>query len=249
MSTSVAPQATSPSRRVAAQAALELRINLRNGEQLLLTLGIPLLLLISLSTFLTLNGDGVNVVTPGIMALAVLSTAFTGLAIATGFERRYGVIRSLGRSPLGRSGLLVGKTLAMIMIEVLQFALIVIVATLLGWQPQGSWLSAIVLIVLGTAALSACGFLLAGVMRAEAVLAVANAAFIVLMLAGGIVVPLDRLPSGLAAIAALTPSGALAQGLRDVLTHGEALPLGAVGVLIAWTAAAGIAGARWFKWS
>ena len=249
MSTSLAPQADSPWRRVRAQAGLELRINLRNGEQLLLTLGIPLLLLIALSTFLTLGGDGINDVTPGIMALAVLSTAFTGLAIATGFERRYGVIRALGRSPLGRTGLLLGKTVAILLIEALQFALIVLVATVLGWDPQGSWWSAIVLVVLGTAALSACGFLLAGIMRAEAVLAVANATFLVLMLAGGIVVPLDRLPAGLAAVAGLTPSGALAQGLRDVLTDGEALPLMAVGVLVAWTVAAGIAGARWFKWS
>ncbi len=53
---------------------------------------------------LELAHAAVDVFTPGVLALAVMSTAFTSLAIATGFERRYGVIKRLGASPLPRSG-------------------------------------------------------------------------------------------------------------------------------------------------
>ena len=247
------PGAASLPRMLAAQTGLELRLLLRNGEQLVLTLVLPVLLLLvfSYAPVGSLVDGGprpVDVVAPGILALAVLSTAFTGQAIATGFERRYGVLKRLGATPLPRWGLLAAKTGAVLAVEVLQVALLVAVALTLGWSPRPALLSAAVLLVLGTAAFSALGLLMAGTLRAEATLAAANLVYVVLLLAGGVVVPLDRYPTALRPVLELSPLGALSEGLRDVLQRGVGLPLAAVGVLLAWALVAGVLAARTFRW-
>lgn len=246
------PGAAPRSRILAAQAAAEIRMTLRNGEQLLLTLVIPLLLLVALSHLpadVVGHSPAVDAVAPGILALAVISTAFTGQAIATGFERRYGVLTLLGSTPLGRSGLLVAKTLGVLVVEAVQVVLISVLALALGWHPVGSPVIAVLLLVLGTAAFSSLGLLLAGTLRAEATLAVANAIYLLLVAVGGVVIPADRLPAALAPLVSLLPSAALGQGLRDVLLHGEVLPLGSVAVLLVWAVAGSVATARTFRWS
>lgn len=246
------PGAAPRTRILVAQTAAEIRMTLRNGEQLLLTLVIPLLLLVGLShlpTDVVGHSPAIDAVTPGILALAVISSAFTGLAIATGFERRYGVLKLLGATPLGRSGLLVAKTLGVLVVELVQVVLIVVVAWLLGWHPVGSPLSAAVLLVLGTAAFASLGLLLAGTLRAEATLAVANGLYLLLIAVGAVVIPAGRMPAALEPLVTLLPSAALGQGLRDVLLHGDALPLGSVAVLLVWTAIGSVAASRTFRWS
>lgn len=247
-----APGAAPRGRILLAQTLAEVRMTLRNGEQLLLTLVIPLLVLVALSKLpadVVGHDPAIDAVAPGVLALAVLSTAFTGQAIATGFERRYGVLRLLGSTPLGRTGLLVAKTAAVLVVEAVQVLLIAAVAFALGWHPVGSWACAVVLLVLGTAAFSALGLLLAGTLRAEATLAVANGLYLLMLALGGVVIPADRLPGPLAAVVPLLPSAALGQGLRDVLLHGLGFPLAAAGVLLVWGVVAGVATARTFRWS
>ena len=244
---------TAPRRRILlTQTAAEIRMTLRNGEQLLLTLVIPLVLLVGLSKLpesVVGHSPAIDAVAPGILALSVMSTAFTGQAIATGFERRYGVLRLLGSTPLGRSGLLVSKTLGVLAVEAVQVVLVSVVALALGWSPQGSPVAALLLLVLGTAAFSALGLLIAGTLRAEATLAAANAIYLLLLVVGGVVIPADRLPSAVQPLVSALPSAALGQGLRDVLLHGQGLPLGAASVLVVWAAVAGWATARTFRWS
>jgi len=246
------PGAASRSRILRTQTAAEIRMTLRNGEQLLLTLVIPLVLLVALSKLpesVVGHSPAIDAVAPGILALSVMSTAFTGQAIATGFERRYGVLRLLGSTPLGRSGLLVSKTLGVLAVEAVQVVLVSAVAFALGWHPQGNPVNAVLLLVLGTAAFSALGLLIAGTLRAEATLAAANAIYLLLLVVGGVVLPADRLPTAVRPLVSALPSGALGQGLRDVLLHGEGVPLGAAGVLLAWAALAGWATSRTFRWS
>ncbi len=231
------PGAAPLPRMVAAQTSLETRLLLRNGEQLLLTLVIPLVLLgVLASTEIVDTGPGeaVDFLVPGIIALAVMSTAFTGQAIATGFERRYGVLKRLGASPLPRWGLLVAKTLCVLLVEALQIALICVLGLLLGWSPHGSPLGVAVLVLVGTAAFSGLGLLMAGTLRAEATLAAANLVYLLLLVGGGVIVPLDRFPDGVQAVLELTPAAALSEGLRDVLVDGAGVPWGPVGVLAAW---------------
>jgi ABC-2 type transport system permease protein len=245
------PGAANWTRAVLSTAALEVRLMMRNGEQLLLTLGIPVILLIGLSTlhFITLGpGPAVNWATPGVMTLAIMSTAFTAQAIATGFDRRSGALTILGSTPLGRDGLLAGKTLGVVCIELIQFAILVPLAFALGWQPHGDPASVVGYLIIGTAAFSALGFALAGALRAEAVLAAANAIWLVLLLIGGTVIPLDRLPHWLAVIAAGTPSGALGAGLRSVLVYGDSIAGWPVVVLLVWTAIGTFIALKTFKW-
>ena len=249
-----APGAAPLPRMVLAQAGLELRTLLRNGEQLVLTLIIPVLLLAAFSQEdLVSYGPGrrIDFLVPGILALAVLSTAFTSQAIATGFERRYGVLKRLGTTPLSRRGLISAKTLTVLVVEVLQSVLIVAVALGLGWQPHGgaaAVASVILLMVAGTAAFSGLALLLAGTLRAEATLAAANLLYLVMLGIGGVVFPLTKFPPSAQPLLRLLPAGALSTGLRSVLQYGSGLPVRDLLVLVLW-AAAGIAlAARFFRW-
>jgi ABC-2 type transport system permease protein len=247
------PGAAGVRRRVLAQAGLELRTQTRNGEQLLLTVLIPVGLLLFL-TWVPLGNVATNprvaFVAPGILALAVMSTAFTGLAIQTGFERRYGVLKRLGATPLTAGNLLAAKTLAVLAVETVQVVLITAVAVALGWRPTLTAGAALVLLLMGTAAFVALGLLLAGTLRAEATLAVANLVYLVLLLLGGIVVPLTAFPDGLAHVLRFLPSAALAEGLRQAFGSGPAhgWPVFSLVVLTAWAGCAVALTARTFRW-
>jgi ABC-2 type transport system permease protein len=245
-----APGAAPVLRRITRQAAIELRLLLRNGEQLLLTIVIPTALLVVLvhAPLADIPSPHTDFLVPGMLALAVMSTAFTGQAIATGFERRYGVLRRLGVTPLGRVGMLAGKTLAVLAIEVLQVALLVAVGVAVGWQPHGSIASAAGLIVLGTVTFSALALLMAGTLRAEATLAAANLVYLLLLVVSGIAFSLNGFSASVRAGLRLLPSAALADGLRAALGPGAAAPGRAWIVLAVWAVVAAGAAARWFRW-
>jgi ABC-2 type transport system permease protein len=247
-----APGAAPLSSMVGSQAGLELRMILRNGEQLLLTVVIPVLVLTVFSSIrlmdLGTRHERVDFLAPGVLALAVMSTAFTGLAIGTGFERRYGALKRLGATPLPRWALLVSKALAVLMVEVLQTALLCAVAFALGWGPRGSFLAVGLLMLVGTAAFSALGLLMAGTLRAEATLAAANLVYLLFLVSGGIAVPLDRFPDSARPVLDALPAGALSEGLREVLRGGSPLGWTHVAVLALWAAVAGVLTARTFRW-
>lgn len=243
--------ASTAATQVRAQAGYEFRLVMRNGEQLLLTLIIPLVLLVGL-TYMPFIKSGdqprVSLVVPGVIALAVMSTAFTAQAISVGFDRRYGVLKLLGVTPLSRLRLLLAKTCAILAIEAIQLVLILAVASLLGWRPEGNLPAALVLVVLGTASFSALSFALAGVLRAEATLAAANAIYLLLLLAGGTVIPRDQMPGWLGTFGQLLPSGALGNGLRDVMASGSAIPVTSILVLVLWGAVGAAIAHRTFRW-
>ncbi len=239
---------------VRAQAAMEARLLLRNGEQLLLAVAVPLLVLVGgqQADGLVDLGPGrrIDVLTPGVVALAVLSTSFTSVAIATGFERRYGLLKRLGASPLPRPALIAGKTGAVLLVEALQLSLIAAVALGLGWRPHGgvaAGLSLILLVLTGTAAFVALGLLMAGTLRAETTLAAANLVYLLLLAGGGVVIPLHRYPDSVQPAMGLLPTGALAEGLRETL-GGGALGATHLAVLAGWAVAAGVLAARTFRW-
>jgi ABC-2 type transport system permease protein len=250
-----APGAAPVRAMVTAQAAAETRSLLRNGEQLLLTLIIPLLLLSMMSLEPIINFGGglsrIDFMTPGIMALAVMSTAFTSQAIATGFERRYGVLKRLGATPLSRGGLITAKTLTVLLVELLQSVLILALALGIGWRPHAAVAAVVVvplLLLLGTAAFSGLALALAGSIRAEATLAAANLVWFVLLGTGGVVFPLTKFPSALRHFCELLPTGALSTGLRSVLAHGVAFPVGNVVTLLVWAVFGVVLASRIFKW-
>jgi ABC-2 type transport system permease protein len=232
------------------QAAMELKLVLRNGEQLLLTLIIPtvLLVLFAKAPIADLPKPRIDFLLPGVLALAVMSTAFTGQAIGTGFERRYGVLRRLGTTPLTRTALLTAKTTAVIAVEILQIGLLCLVALALGWSPHGSVLPVIGLLLLGTAAFSTLGLLMAGTLRAEATLAAANLVYLVLLVLGGVAFPLSDFSPGVRDVLQYLPISALSGGLRAVLAH-DASATGRDWLTLAvWTAMGGATAARFFRW-
>ena len=236
---------------VAAQSAMEARLMLRNGEQLLLAVVIPVIVLIggvkgADRLGLDLAHPPVDVFTPGVLALAVMSTAFTSLAIATGFERRYGVIKRLGSSPLPRSGLLAGKVGGLLVIETMQVAVIVVVGLALGWEPADGLIGALLAVVVGTGTFAALGLFLAGILRAEATLAAANLVYLLLMAGGAVVLPTSAY-GAFGHVAAWLPSGALGNGLRSALINGT-LNLHSVTVLLVWSLVAAVLTARTFSW-
>lgn len=240
------------SQRVAAQARFETLAMLRNAEQLLVAVVLPAMALVGLvvSSAAPLGeGRRVDLAVPGVLALCVISSAFTGQAIATGFDRRYGVLRLLGSTPLGRGGLLAGKALAVLVVVALQFAVIGALGLALGWEPRWSGIpAALITTLLGAWAFVALALLLAGTLRAEGVLAVANIIWVALLAVGGVVIPGAELPSGLRAVVDLLPSGALGDGLRANLGSGQAT-FAAWLVLLVWAAVASALASRLFRWS
>jgi ABC-2 type transport system permease protein len=239
---------------VRAQSGLELRTLARNGEQLLLTLIVPLLLLLAFGheNLISVGTPSrINFIVPGILALAVMSTAFTSQAIGTGFERRYGVLKRLGAAPLSRSGLIAAKTVTVLAVEIIQFALVLAVGAMLGWQPVAS-LAAVVwvplLLLAGTAAFSGLALLMAGTLRAEATLAAANLLYLIMLGLGAVLFPLTKFPAGIRPVLRLLPADALADGLRGVLSAGTGLPVRDLVVLCAWAVATIAVAARTFRW-
>lgn len=242
-------------RQVRAQTLMEARLLVRNGEQLLLAVVIPLMVLVG--GVLALDRIGldlggrraIDLLTPGVLALAVMSTSFTSLAIATGFERRYGVLKRLGTAPLPRSGLLTGKVGALLLVQVLQAVTLVAVALAMGWSPAGGavgWGAAAVVAIAGTAAFASLGLLVAGTLRAEATLAAANLIYLLLLAGGAVVLPASTY-GGFAPVAAYLPSGALGEGMRGALLDGS-LALGPLAVLVVWAALGTVLTARTFRW-
>lgn len=239
--------------RAVAQMRWELRLLFRNGEQLLLTFVIPIALLVGLSVTDLLPGyyatDRPARALATVLAVSVISAAFTSLAIATGFERRSGSLRFLGTTPLTRLELMVGKSVATLAVTVLSSAAVLIAAIVLGWRAGTGSLWALPALFLGTAAFATCGFALAGLFRAEAVLAIANGLFLALILFGGVIVPASSLPGPVAALVPWLPSGALANALTQTLVNGTAPSLSSVLVLAGWLIAGAAVSARTFRWS
>jgi ABC-2 type transport system permease protein len=239
---------------LAAQSRAELVLTLRRGESVLLTLIIPILLLVFFSSVDILPKpvgvqESVDFLAPGILALAIMSTAMVGLGIATGFERQYGVLKRLGSTPLGRPRLLGAKTNSIVAVEVLQVIILVAVAAAVGWNPVDTHVgAAVVAIVLGTVAFAGLGLLMAGTLRGEVVLAAANGLYIVFLLVGGMVVPLSKLPAGIRPLARALPAGALSDALHHSLGGGHVNGSAYWFVLLAWAVAAPVAAALTFKW-
>jgi ABC-2 type transport system permease protein len=242
-------------RPLAAQTGAEVYMTLRRGETLLLTIGIPVVFLLffsSLSVVSTPTPKAVDFFVPGILALAVMSTAMVSLGIATGFERGYGVLKRLGSTPLGRPRLLGAKIVTVVAVELVQAAVLVPVGLGLGWNPGGAGSAAvpaaIAAVLLGSTAFAGIGLFMAGVLKAEVNLAAANGLYLVLLLLGGMIVPITKLPSGLQTFAKLLPAEALSAALHATLGAGAAVPAESWVVLAVWAVAAPLAAALTFRW-
>ena len=234
--------------RVRARAAFETRTLLANGEQLLVSLVLPALALVGLtySSVLPVGTRG-DLALAGALALAVVSTAFTGQAISTGFDRRAGVLRLLGTTPLGRDGLLAAKCVAVLSVLGLQVIVLGALGGALGARPQaGGVLPLLLSLLLGSATFVALALLLAGTLRAEAVLALANLLW-VLLLGLGLLLPTDQLPGALGTVAALLPSGALGDAVRLAFVDGG-WPWTQWAVLVGWGLVGALFGRRFFRW-
>lgn len=237
--------------RTLARARFETATLLRNGEQLLVSVIIPIFVLVGLTVFLDTwvgSASGVETAAPSALAVALVSSAFTSQSIATGFDRRNGVLRFAATTPLGRDGWLAGKILAVLVLQVLQLLLIGGAAALLGWRPDPAGVPlALLAWALGTIAFLTLGLTLAGRLRWEAVLALGNTLFLV-FIALGLAVPVSALPDGLAPLVTLLPSGALGELLRGALGPGTADPRQLV-VLLAWGILGTLGVVRGFRWS
>lgn len=241
-------------RALTAQSRTEVLLTLRRGESVLLTLGIPVALLVFLSLTDILPvpegvDDPVDFLFPGVLALAVMSAAMVGPAIATGFEREYGVLKRLAVTPLGRPALVTAKIVGILAVEVVQLVVLTVVALLLGWDSGGTQpLVAAAAVVIGTIAFAGLGLLLGGVLPGLTTLAAANGLYVVLLLVGGMIFPLDSLPGWLQGASRALPPASLADLLHGALGPDD-VPGRAWVVLAVWALVGPAAAARWFRWT
>jgi ABC-2 type transport system permease protein len=232
---------------IVAQTSAELKMTLRRGESLLITLFIPVALLIFFSS-LKIGGVGINFLAPGVMALALMSTGMVSLSIATAYERYYGVLKRLGASPLSRAGLILAKSLSVLTLVIAQAALLAALAFFFfHWRPTGSLLLFVIVFLLGTAAFSGLGMLMAGALRAEATLAGANGLYLLFVLIGGTVLPISALPGFLQPIAQALPAAALSTALYGATNAGAFQAWSLISLLI-WSIVFFGAAAFTFKW-
>jgi ABC-2 type transport system permease protein len=245
-------------RSVGALAEHDLRLTARRGENVLVTIVIPIaVLLFFAGTSIIPNAARrpVDFLLPGAIALGIVASGLVNLGIATAYDRSYGVLKRLGGAPLPRWALLTAKAASILALEVVQIAALLAVAVVvLGWAPGGGWSPLLfgLAVALGTAAFVSLGLLLAGTLRAEAMLALANGLFLGLLMLGGIVLPIDHLPDAVQPIAALLPATALADLLRTSLASGttDATPSAATSaaILAAWAIGAAALAVRTFRW-
>ena len=237
--------------RLGSQVRTELQLVSRNGEQLLLTLGIPVMLLVFFSLVDVLptgTDEPIDFLAPGVLALAVMSTSMVSLGIGTGFERTYQVLKRLGATPLGRGNLIAAKIVGVVVVELAQFAVLVPVAYALGWSPRSpQWPAAAGAVVLGTVAFAGIGLTLAGRLRGEINLAAQNGLYLVLLLLGGMVIPFEELPAPMRAVARALPSGALADVLRATLADAGSRPGTSWAVLAVWAVVTPLVARRLFR--
>ena len=237
-----------------AHTRIELSLALRKGETLLLTLGIPVLFFVFFSSVEVISvptNTRVAFLFPGIVALSILSSAFVSPSIATGFERGYGALARFQATPLGKGRLLLAKSIAVIVVELLQIAVMTGVAMALGYHLPTATSSAgapsvMILIVLATICFGGLAFLFAGLLRMEVNLAASNGIYLVLLLVSGMVVPLSKL-GALAPVAKLLPTTALSEGLHAVLSFGQPVASQSWIVLCAWAIATPLLAMRYFK--
>ena len=253
LASTTTPSAPAPLwRAVLAQTKVELLLSLRRGESVLVTLVIPIVLLaffMSVGALPVPIARPIDFLLPGTLALAVMATGLANLGIATAYERGDGVLKRIGATPLPRAGLVAGKLLAVVVLEVLQVAaLLLIAAVAYGWRPQGAPALAALALLLGTAAFAGLGLTMAGTLRPEATLAGANGLFLFLLLLGGLFLPLEALPPWMAVVGHLLPAAALADTLRAALAAPGVLPIGEFVLLLLWAVAAPLAAALTFRW-
>ena len=246
---SPAPAPAPPAKRIIRHGVIEARLLIRNGEQLLLALVIPLAILVAGQVARVSIGN-LDVLGPSVLALAVWSSAFTSVAISTAFERRYGVLERLATTPLGKPGLLAGKALAVILVLAGQLVILAGAALGLGWRPEftpQSALLAVALVILATATFVCLALLLAGRLRAESTLGLANLIYVILLIGGALIVPLERYPTALQPMIEILPTAALGEGLRAA-ANGQLLGWPVL-VLLAWLVATGLAAWKGFRWT
>lgn len=237
-----------------AQSAAEIRMTLKRGETLLLTIGIPLILLLffSYTSFISLpGGKRVTFLAPGILALCVMSTSMVSLSISTGFDRSYGVLRRLFATPLGTRSLVVSKIVGVLVVELLQVLIIGGVALIIGWRPAGHGSALLVsgiALVVASMGFAGIGLLLAGRLKAEVNLAAANGLYLVLLLISGFVIPTTSFPDVLRHAIVFTPSGALATGLHNVVGAGVGFGWTNALSLVVWAIAAPLLASRAFRY-
>ncbi|MBE3557843.1 MAG: ABC transporter permease [Ktedonobacteraceae bacterium] len=239
-------------RQVWRQTGYELLLTLRRGENILVTLAVPVGLLIfftSLNIVPATQGSAVNFLLPGILAVAIMAAGMVNLGIATAYERYYGVLKRLGASPLPRSGLILAKVIAILILEAVQALLLIGCAiALYGWKPAGSPPLALLSIILGTVTFAALGLAMAGALRAELTLAGANALFLLFILIGGGILPLDHLPAPLAAVSQVLPAAALTQALQATMSAGSPVPVTPLITLTLWAVVILLVAIFTFKW-
>jgi ABC-2 type transport system permease protein len=242
----------STARGILALTRTEFTLALRRGENLLVMIVIPVALLVffaSLGLVPVTDRAPLDYLVPGILALAIMSTGMVNLGIATAYERYYGVLKRLGGSPLPRWGLLLAKALAVLSIEVVQIVALFGVAILgYGWQPRLEIGLTGLGLLLGTIAFTAIGLAMAGTLRAEATLALANGIYLLFLLLGDVVMPIDHLPRALQPVSAVLPATGLSDTLRGGLNGDAAFPVSGVAVLAAWAVLATLFAARKFRW-
>ncbi|MHB8393555.1 MAG: ABC transporter permease [Candidatus Dormibacteria bacterium] len=245
------PQAASRWHSYLAQLRVELLLLLRQPENVLVILILPVLLLVffaGVKVLPSVRGRPIDFLVPGILTLALMSTGLVTLGISTAYQRYYRVLKRLGGTPLRRGALVAAKATSVLLIEVGQVVLLLLIASLgFGWRGHGSPLLVVLVLMLGAFTFAAIGLTMAGALRAELTLGGANGLYLLFLVLGGIAVPIRQLPFFIQPIASALPPSAVSASLRALL-EGRPFPTTSLALLAGWALVSGAAAVFWFRW-
>jgi ABC-2 type transport system permease protein len=237
-------------RRLRIQTQWEFLLNARNSEQALLLVIIPIVILFVLVKTTIVGGASspIESAFATVITISTFAAGFTSLAIATAFERRSETLVFLGTTSLTRTEVVFAKSLGSFLLAAFAGVFTLIAALVLGWTPTFGALLVPIWIVLGVFSVSGFAYLLAGTLRAEAVLAIANAIFVFVLIFGGVIFAFGK---SVTDILGFFPPLALKAVLEFSVTTTNTVDVNVIKamlVLLAWGVVGHVLASRFFKW-
>jgi ABC-2 type transport system permease protein len=237
------------------------KLFLRNPFSAFFSLAFPLMFLL---LFGSLNGSGripelgniryIQFLAPGMLAFAVISTCYTGLATGVAINRDEGVLKRVRGTPLPPWIYIAARILSAVWFSIISAVIMILAAVVLfHFEVIGRMLpAAAVTLLLGAACFCALGMAVAAIIpNGEAAPVVANFTFFPVAFVSDLFFPSEGAPAWVGAVGAIFPVKHFAKALETAfnpLVPGNGFRWGHLAVLALWMAAAVVVAVRFFRW-
>ncbi|MRH41362.1 ABC transporter permease [Aquibacillus halophilus] len=199
-----------------------------------------------------LNIQYIDFLVPGIVAMMIMSNNMNGVAGQISAWRERGILRRMQGTRLKASTFIAAQITARLALNGLQALLVLLIANFIfGVSVNGSWLLLIGLVILGTLAFMALGFIIAGVAKnPESAGPIAGFVTFPMLFLGGVFFPISNMPEFLQPFVQILPIAHLSTALRETMNVGTPITGQWLEILIlsGWAIGAFFVASRTFRW-